>query len=392
MNFQIAIHHFVAVGDTSPSRATLHLEQGRDLAFVCSSSHHWVTPQPTIDSSAFTLRRDRLYQYRLSPPPLTTRVESISIPEWGQPSHADDPDYFRLQDLQEFEGIHFQTSLMHARFRQVETPRHGKHIQGDRLSVNEPARRLRLDTASMIPQPHFIPAPAAQFRPVDTDKIPPYNKTLPSPVAPYDAATVNQLLHCKFRRAAWLIPVRGSLPWDGASMAVILEETQGISRSPSPCLHVPSTQPRAIMWTPDSLQHLWAFLGSIQQAKHLGPLSLSFHAAPTEALSTGDSISEPVWESNHPYYHQHSSNHTAGSSDTFATDVCRAHLEVIDYIQIFHDVPYSLSLRNVLDAYRYEPANGEVPGRSGANDRKIRILKGAHLVFMDERSKAVFLM
>ena len=175
-------------------------------------------------------------------------------------------------------------------------------------------------------------------------------------------------------------------------MAVILEETQATSRSPSPSLHVPSAQPPAIMWTPDSLQHLWAFLGSIQQAKHLGPLSLSFHAAPAEAFSTGDSIPEPVWESNHPYYHQHSSKHTAGSSDAFATDVCRAHLEGIDYIRIFHDVPYSLSLRNILDAYRYEPANGEVLGRSGANDRKIRILKGAHLVFMDERSKAVFLM
>lgn len=98
-------------------------------------------------------------------------------------------------------------------------------------------------------------------------------------------------------------------------------------------------------------------------------------------------MSEPVWESNHPYYPQHSSKHTAGSSYDFT-----AHLEGIDYIKVYHDVPYSLSLRNILDAYRYEPVNGEVRGRSGANDRKIRILKGAHLVFMDERSKAVFLM
>jgi len=95
-------------------------------------------------------RRDRLYQYRLSPPPLTTRIESISFPEWGQPSHADDPDYFRLQDLQEFESTYFQTSLMHARFGQVGTPRHGERIQSDRSSVNEPAGRPRLDTASIL--------------------------------------------------------------------------------------------------------------------------------------------------------------------------------------------------------------------------------------------------
>lgn len=105
-----------------------------------------------------------------------------------------------------------------------------------------------------------------------------------------------------------------------------------------------------------------------------------------------DTMSEPVWESNHPYDPQHSSKHTGGSSDDFATDICRAHLEGVDYIKVYHDVPYSLSLRNILDAYRYEPVNGELLGRSGANDRKIRILKGARLVFMDERSKAAFLL
>lgn len=175
-------------------------------------------------------------------------------------------------------------------------------------------------------------------------------------------------------------------------MAVILEDTQAPSREPSPCLLEPTDQPRAIMWTPDTLQHFWVFLGSVQQAKHLGPLSLSFHAATADTLLTGDTVSEPVWESNHPYYLQHSSKHTTGSSDEFAADIYRAHLEGIDYIKVYHDVPYSLSLRNILDAYRYDHVNGQVPGRSAANDRKIRILKGARLVFMDERSKAAFLM
>lgn len=232
----------------------------------------------------------------------------------------------------------------------------------------------------------------AKFRPVDTSKIPPYQKASPLPIAPYDAAAVAQLLNCRFRRVAWLIPVRGSLPWDGASTAVILEETQAASRSPSPCLQVPVSQLRTMTWTPDSIQHLWSFLGSIQQARHLGPLSLSFHAAPLDAFSTRDSVSEPLWESNHPYYHQLSSKDTAGSPDDFTTDICRAHLEGIDYIEVFHDVPYSLSLRNVLDAYQYEPVSGEVPGRSGANDRKIRILKGAQLVLMDNHFRAAFLM
>lgn len=225
---------------------------------------------------------------------------------------------------------------------------------------------------------------------MDTSKIPPYHKALPWPLAPYDAAAVNELLSSRFARGAWLIPVRGSLPWDGASTAVILEGTQLASRASSPCLPVPAAQPREIVWTPDALQHLWTFLGSIQRARHLGPLSLSFEIAPAHAFSTA--MSEPVWESNHPYYHQHSSKHTLGFSDEFAADICKAQLEGVDHIKVYHDVPYSLSLRNVLDAYRYEQVDGRAPGRSGANDRKIRILKGARLVFMDQRSKAVFLM
>jgi hypothetical protein len=202
---------------------------------------------------------------------------------------------------------------------------------------------------------------------------------------------VDGLLNRRFRRAAWLIPVRGSLPWDGASTAVILEGTQVASRSPSPGLHVPAAQPCAITWTPDSLQHFWTFLGSVQQAKNLGPLSLSFCVAPAEASSTRDSISEPLWESNYPYYPYSLSKHSAESSDDFTTDICRAYRDGIDHIQVFHDAPYTLSLRNILDAYQYEPANAEVPGRSGANDRKIRILKGARLVCMDGH-QAAFLM
>lgn len=101
------------------------------------------------------LRRDRLYQYRFSPPPLTTGIRSISISEWGQPSHADDPDHLRLQDLQEFESTDFQTSLMDSGFGGVEMYHYGKRMQHDGLSVNEPAKRPRLDTSrilDLIPQ------------------------------------------------------------------------------------------------------------------------------------------------------------------------------------------------------------------------------------------------
>lgn len=234
--------------------------------------------------------------------------------------------------------------------------------------------------------------PPVIFQPVDTTKIPHYTKALPVPVAPYDTAAVDQLLSCRFGRGAWLIPVRGSLPCDGASTAVVLEDTQAASRSPSPCPVMSAAEPRVIAWTPDALQHFWDFLGKIQQAKHLGPVSFSFRAADADAFSTGDTVSEPLCESNRPYYPQYSSQHTTVSLDDFAADTHKAQLESVHYIKVYHDTPYSLSLRNVLDAYRYEQVDGQLPSRSGANDRKIRILKGARLVFMDELCKAVFLM
>jgi hypothetical protein len=77
-------------------------------------------------------------------------MRSISILEWGQPSHADDPDHFRLHDLQEFESTDFQTPLMHSRIAEVEPSRHGKRMQGDGLSVNEPEKRPRLETSSIL--------------------------------------------------------------------------------------------------------------------------------------------------------------------------------------------------------------------------------------------------
>lgn len=96
------------------------------------------------------MHRDRLYQYRFSPPPLTTGTRSRSIPEWGQPSHADDPDHLRLQDLEEFESTDFQTTLMRSKAGEDEPSRHGKRMQDDGLNVNVQAKRPRLETSGIL--------------------------------------------------------------------------------------------------------------------------------------------------------------------------------------------------------------------------------------------------
>ena len=80
---------------------------------------------------------------------------------------------------------------------------------------------------------------------------------------------------------------------------------------------------------------------------------------------------------------------------------CSMLLEV-DHIKVYHDVTCALHIRNVLDAWGYPnttlDGSFEAHGRdknTGKDNRpktkKIRILKGAKLVLVDERSKGVLI-
>ncbi|KAF9224929.1 hypothetical protein BS17DRAFT_702435 [Gyrodon lividus] len=415
---KLTVHDFMADMGIVTSSLAFKLEEGRGIALDSTSSNRWVTPNSTVGPSVFEICPDRVYEYILMPPHLENGIRlsnAESIPLWGVPSNEGDHDYFRMQDLEEFKSTNFGTAMTHdsrlqlSNLEELESDSHGKRVSDSDLPMDRPIKRLRLNISSvvhLIPQPHFLASPAAKFSPVDTSKLAPYRKTLPSPIPPYDRSSVTQLMRSGFRRGAWLIPVRGSLPWDDATMAILLESPQSASCTLDPYPSGPATDnapTRKITWTCESLQDLWTFLKSIQTAKHLGPISLSFHAAPAEAVFTADTTSEPAWESNNPHRLQYSSKQTVGSSDDFAAHSYRARLEGTDYIKVYHDVLYSLSLRNILDAYRYNPTDsGRIPlGRSSpstkqksssANDQKIRVLKGARLVFMDERSKAAFLL
>ncbi|KIJ64784.1 hypothetical protein HYDPIDRAFT_28144 [Hydnomerulius pinastri MD-312] len=416
LNTRLTVHDFLPDTNLVSSSLASRLEQGRALAFVSSSNAQWISPCSNAGSSTFKISSCRLYEYNLQPPLLSSAVgwfDIQSIPEWGAGSVKGDHDYFKLEDLDEFESTDFQILPRNLRiFDRVELEfqarLHGKRASDTELCGDQPAKRPRLDTSpitDLIPQPHFLPGPAAKFDPVDTSRIAPYRKTQLVPVSPYDTLSVTQLMNSGFRRGAWLIPVRGSLPWDGATTAVILESPNGALSASGPYPSGPDNASSCkITWTRESLLDLWTFLKSIQQAKQLGPISLSFHAAPADAVDSTDTASGPTGESNNPYLHLHqSSKPTAGSPDEFSAYIYRARLEGTDYIKVYHDIHYSLSLRNILDAYRYIHNDGSSGARDqsssstkqktgAASDQKIRMLKGACLVFMDERSKAAFLM
>jgi len=245
-------------------------------------------------------------------------------------------------------------------------------------------------------QPHFVAGPSVDFPPLDTQNLKPYRKARALPIPPSDVPSVQLFMGCDYNRAAWLIPVRGSLPWEGTTRAIILgssEVTKTVNVPLLPSGPLPNDDGISrITWTHHSLVAFWKFLISVQQAKNLGPISLSFHTAPSDTTFTLDSATNPTENGNRPIQPAQLRS-SADFSDGFSDEVRRARLEATDFIKVYHDVKYSLYLRNVLDAYQYTPESIVAMSRDTAvSMTKIRLLKGARLALVDNLSKPAFMI
>ena len=173
------------------------------------------------------------------------------------------------------------------------------------------------------------------------------------------------------------------------------------------------------MWTHSSVISFWDFLLAVQNAKTLGPISLSFRAAPAHispalATSVPNDVVAVAVETNHQSFAEDvaakSSVHNAAPTS----------LQSVDYIKVYHDVMYAMYLRNALDAWGYHSPTQNVgpqvphsedsvgngkrnsdercrerqvipPPAADVKSKKIRILKGAKLVLVDHSSKAMLL-
>ncbi|KAI5998900.1 hypothetical protein F5J12DRAFT_724734 [Pisolithus orientalis] len=410
---QITVHDFAAsADDTVPLIPAARVEEGRVIVSALLSDTNWVTPVQRIQESAFHIaHRDRLYEYYTKPPRIAGEIHWPGIEgvqEWGVLPLPDSDECVSLQHLDEFQSTDFRevgTGRARSRFRErirspVEepfSPRRAKRTLESELLDFQPAKRPKLVTSSIaeiIPRPHFLPTRATKFPDLDLEKCPHFSKVLPLPVLPYTASTVSELLRSKYRRGSWLIPIRGQVPLEDASVAVIVQSPEDIA--------LVSEYPRhKIIWTQEILVDFWNFLLQLQQATRLGPISLSLHATSSDTIGIASDATEESADNPYHQFHQYcfKSRNTIGSSlpshNTFAPYVYRAQLEATDYIKVYHDVAYSLSLRNVLDAYRYghlRPVVGVGDASMQGRPGNFRVLRGARLTFMDERSKAAFVM
>jgi len=144
------------------------------------------------------------------------------------------------------------------------------------------------------------------------------------------------------------------MPWSSASEGRVVSEDE-LKEIEEP-----------IIWTLTGLKSFWEFLINIHSLQSVGPISLSFHIAP-------------------------------------APSECRAenHDGVLDqdHIKIRHDVSFAMNIRTMLDAWKYtitSPKRGDGERGDGTSHqpqpRKIRPLRGAKLVLVDDCSEGLMVL
>ncbi|OSX63848.1 hypothetical protein POSPLADRAFT_1045025 [Postia placenta MAD-698-R-SB12] len=371
------------------------------------------------------------------------------LKEWG--AAVDEEELFLTSELEEFEDISvdsvwkegYQPPRLPARdiaednhivrpAPAVETvKRRASTDLGKPLVETEepPRKRRRLDDDSLytaLPQPHFLPSPS-KLRSLQTPIVDSAGLNAPRktrPISPHSAGSLKDYLEDPYARAAWIVPVRGFLPWDCSSACMLSTKVaQGEPEQhkdqqlllPCPlgggCDDMNVEGRSDITWTADALAAFWNFLLSLRSACTLGPLSLSFHAA--SASHTGRSASS--FPSAGHAQDTHSSGAHSRNTGT-ATDARPHNLLSVDHIKVYHDAPYSTQIRNVLAAWRYTYScsrgaaasdsaqlNGldidnhdsntmHSPERAVAGHTgRIRLFKGAKLVLVNERSKGILI-
>jgi hypothetical protein len=169
----------------------------------------------------------------------------------------------------------------------------------------------------------------------------------------------------EWTRCTWVIPIRGKLPWPEPTSSVLLESCDDL---PTP----PTTHANELVWTSTSITKLWKFLVDLREASHLGPLGLSYHPALSQSLDEKLSrLSRTV------------QTQTDGETRRSVVSMSSSYISLVtvDHIRIYHDWSRTFHLRTVLDSWYF--VSGE---------DKIRLLVGARLVLLDNRSRGVMIL
>ncbi|KAF8958105.1 hypothetical protein BDZ97DRAFT_1762416 [Flammula alnicola] len=297
------------------------------------------------------------YTFAQLPPSVLFQDEDTrAVKEWGGPITED--EIFAMHDLEDFSGTDL-THLLEAKdaisLTDSEAP--SKRENDPNLSIEPELKRRKLNTGSIyrvIPQPHIHPSPFFPSELVLRGR--PFNNTKPVFISPYTTLSLPD-----DARVAWLIPVRGILPWEGCTSGAFSDGSHDLPFPPE------SDVNDQISWTPASLLKFWDFILELREAASLGPLGISFHGSKNGKRATTTNADS-------------SSTAVLAAYDTLSTS-----LVMLDYIKIYHDLRSWLHLRYALDLWTFRVS------AEGMQPQKIRLLKNARLVLLDDTSQGILI-
>ncbi|KAF8062210.1 hypothetical protein FPV67DRAFT_261350 [Lyophyllum atratum] len=244
-------------------------------------------------------------------------------------------------------------------------------------STGAPSVLVENPVPSAILQPHVHPSSGAtQPR---SSKLVPYGKSRPIAIPPFTLP----FSPSPYARSAWLIPVRGGFPWDRCTPAIMLRSPHGIPAGPDPNID------GAIAWTHSSLQSFWAFLLQVREKRTAGVIGVSFHASRDEAQISRLTQTPASAALEHGNQHATAGSHVTLNAATIPTALPtdRALLSSVDYIKVYHEAPNAMHLRNLFHLWSYVASCDSEP----QVQVKVRILKGARLALVDERSRGMLI-
>ncbi|KAK2460833.1 hypothetical protein APHAL10511_007303 [Amanita phalloides] len=352
LSAQITVHEF-QVGEqtsdplsSSATPGTSVCQAGSKLVRDAVCEAGWKSRRFDSQITLRPPRTDACFLWSLKPPQLPIHdllSEATALKSWGDPFLEE--EFIDIGGLSEFQHV-----------VDIGEPvvRHATQERQTEPAGDVPARKkMKLFFGSLhgiIVQPHFYPSTSDMTTRGQAVQTPPYKKRPPVAIPPYTNVVTLQLhLVSIHARTAWIIPVRGILPWSACTRAVVLDDNEeDIGKEGS-----------WIQWTKTALVEFWAFLVNVRATGKMGRIGVSFHLASVrERELSADTVNEQY------------SNSTHGINEL---QVWSQPLSCADYVKVYHEASNAMCLRNILDAWAYECLG-----------RKIRVLKGSKLTLVDE--------
>ncbi|KAH6910641.1 hypothetical protein BKA70DRAFT_1084080, partial [Coprinopsis sp. MPI-PUGE-AT-0042] len=298
-----------------------------------------------VGDSRWRSSRVNIYEYRYPAPsvPMLGVSRRTVLKEWGSLVSSD--EVYCVKDLEEFVHAPFvpRPELAHSSTKRKRAEEQdakgaesltsdGKIQSSASKSAQEPPpKRRKLCHGAifdLIPPPHVHPTALYRATRTEPSAIQEYKRTVPIILRPYTNPLPQPSKH---GRRAWIIPLRGQLPWTGTTAGFLLEE-QDRPVPPAPR----SLEP--IFWTRAAIKVFWAYLLGLQRGGRVGAMGFMLHLARTRESSgevtTGMSSSSPPKE-------------------VTAEEAALA-LSRTDYIKVYHEATKSMFLRTALDLWVYE--------------------------------------